>query len=413
MNLKSLLKYPSMALFAIILVACNMPITGGPTQIPGSIFTQAAQTSSALPTNTSPVNAFPTNLPTQATSPLPPTPITQITPTETATPEPSATPIEGPVPTEANCSDAYEFVDDITIPDGTELLPGEEFVKTWRLLNTGTCTWTTQYGLIFVSGDLMNGTSPFPLSAITSPGSTADVSITLKAPGTPGTYQGDWQLVNPAEVRFGSVNNPDATFYVQIKVVEGTSELNLGNPTWVDNLDNADNWYLLETPNTIFSEGDGKLVLKSIHPASGEEWDISTKPSSNDYYLQATFITGSACSGRDKYGLLARAPDPEQGYVFEFSCDGQYRLYTWENDTYHALQDWQPAASILTGPNQTNIMGFYLKGDTLQLYANKHKIGEFTDDTFDHGQYGLVIGSMNTENFTVYVDQVEYWELTQ
>ena len=121
--------------------------------------------------------------------------------------------------------------------------------------------------------------------------------------------------------------------------------------------------------------------------------------------------SGSACSGRDKYGLLARAPDPEQGYVYEFTCDGQYRLYTWKNDTYHALQEWQPAASILTGPNQTNVMGFYMKGDTLQLYANGHKIGEFTDDTFHHGQFGLVIGSMNTENFTVYVDQVEYWDL--
>jgi len=412
MNQKSLLTLSFLAFFVIILAACNMPVAGGPTQNPGLVFTQAAQTSAALPTNTAAVNPFPTNLPTQAASPVPATPVTQITPTEAATPEPSATPTEGTTPTEANCTDAYEFVDDITIPDGTELLPGEDFTKTWRLLNAGTCTWTSQYGLIFVNGDLMSGTSPFPLSGPTPPGSTADVSITLKAPGTPGTYQGDWQLVNPAEMRFGSPSNSDATFYVQITVVEGTTELNLGNPTWVDNLDNADNWFLLETPNTIFSEGDGQLVLKSIHPASGEEWDVADQPSMKDYYLQATFITGSACSGRDKYGLLARAPDPEQGYVYEFSCDGQYRLYTWENDTYQALQEWQPAASILSGPNQTNVMGFYLKGDTLQLYANGHKIGEFTDDTFDQGQFGLVIGSMNTENFTVYVDQVEYWDLT-
>lgn len=413
MKVISLPKLAIMLVLAIILSACNLPITGGQTQNPGLVFTQAAQTAAALPTNTIPPNPFPTNLPTQAITPVPPTPITVITPIVTATSEPTSTPTQLATSTASTCIDAYQFVDDVTIPDGTELLPGEEFVKTWRLLNSGTCTWTSQYGLIFVSGDLMNGSSPRPLTATTLPGSTADVPIKLKAPGTPGTYRGDWQPVNPNGVNFGTENNPDATFYLEIKVVEGISELNLGNPTWVDNMDNADNWYLLDTPNTVFTEGDGKLVMKSIHPGGGEEWDISTQPSLKDYYIQATFITGNACSGLDKYGLLARAPDPDQGYVFEFSCDGHYRLYTWDGQKYHALQEWRTASSILTGPNQTNVMGFWLQSTTLRLYANGHKLAEFTDNTFDQGQFGLVIGSVNTDNFTVSVDKVEVWEFSQ
>ncbi|HEX9091584.1 MAG TPA: NBR1-Ig-like domain-containing protein [Anaerolineales bacterium] len=411
--MKSLLNLIVFALFAIILVACNMPITGGPTENPGLIFTQAAQTAAALPTNTVPPNPFPTNLPTQAITAVPPTAVTVITPTATSTEEPTATPEGLATPTATNCTDAYEYVDDITIPDGTELIPGEEFVKTWRLLNAGTCTWTSQYGLLFVSGDLMGGTSPTPLTGSTSPGSTLDVSATLKAPGTLGTYQGDWKLTNPNGMDFGTANNPDATFYVQIKVVEGVSELNLGNPTWTDNMDTADNWYLLDTPNTVFTEGDGKLVMKSIHPGSGEEWDLSTQPALKDFYIQATFITGSTCSGLDKYGLLARAPDPEQGYVFEFSCDGHYRLYIWANEKYSALQEWKESSSIVTGPNQTNVMGFWLEGTTLRLYANGHKIAEFTDDKFDQGQFGLAIGSVNTDNFSVSVDKVDYWDLSK
>jgi len=257
----------------------------------------------------------------------------------------------------------------------------------------------------------MNGNSPLPLTGSTPPNGTLDVSVTLKAPGTTGTYRGDWKLKNASGVIFGLGANAADTFYVQIKVVEGVSELNLGAATWTDNLDTADNWYLLDTANTKWTEGDGKLVMTSINPASGEEWGLSDQPSMDDYYLQATFITGNACSGLDKYGVLARAPEDNKGYVYEFSCDGHYRLYTWDGEHYNALQEWTTTDSVKTGPNQTNVMGIYMKGNDIRLYANGKKIAEFTDSTYDHGQFGLVIGSVNTHNFTVSVDQVAYWEL--
>jgi hypothetical protein len=257
----------------------------------------------------------------------------------------------------------------------------------------------------------MGGTSPLPLAASTAPGSSVDLSVSLKAPGTTGTYRGDWNLKNSSGVIFGLGSHATDTFYVQIKVVEGVSELNLGAATWTDNFANTNNWYLLDTPNTKWSEGDGKLVMTSINPAAGEEWGLSDQPSLDDYYLQATFVTGSACSGLDKYGLLARAPEENKGYVYEFSCDGHYRLYTWDGKNYNALQEWTSSASIVSGPNKTNVMGIYMKGADIRLYANGHMIAEFTDSTYDHGQFGLVIGSVNTHNFTVDVDQVAYWEL--
>jgi 3-keto-disaccharide hydrolase len=240
-----------------------------------------------------------------------------------------------------------------------------------------------------------------------------DISVTLKAPGTVGNYRGDWELRNANGVNFGLGINAADTFYVQIKVVEGASELNLGNPTWRDNLNNGDNWYLLTTPNTHFTEGDGHLVMTSMNPGAAEEWGLSNQASMNNYYLQATFITGDACSGLDRYGLLARAPDTDKGYVYEFSCDGHYRLYTWDGQNYHAIQEWHTSASILSGPNQTNVMGIWMQGTTIRLYANGHKLAEFTDSQFDHGQFGLVIGSVNTPNFTVYVDEVAYWKFDQ
>ncbi len=391
-------------LIAILTAGCNMPSTSGVTPIPSS--TTATETEQVASTTTQSVNQ-----PTTEATQVPATP-TVIQPTATSTPIPTATSTTAPSPTSASCTNLAKFIDDVTIPDDTEMLPGQEFIKTWRLQNIGTCTWSDQYALIFVNGDQMNGTSPQPLTGSIAPNSTVDISVALKAPGTTGTYRGNWVLSTPSAFNYNPETDAIESFYVQIKVVEGVSDLNLGSATWTDNLDNADNWYLLDTANTKFTQGDGKLELTSINPGGGEEWGLSDKPSLNDYYLQATFITGGACSGLDRYGLLARSPDPDQGYVFEFTCDGHYRLYTWDGQNYHAIQEWHTAAPIKTGPNQTNIMGIWMKGSTLRLYANGYKLSEFTNSSYGHGQFGLVIGSINTSNLKIYVDQVSYWDLT-
>ncbi len=34
---------------------------------------------------------------------------------------------------------------DVTIPDGAPVTPGQEFVKTWKIKNTGICTWDEGY----------------------------------------------------------------------------------------------------------------------------------------------------------------------------------------------------------------------------------------------------------------------------
>jgi hypothetical protein len=389
---------------AIIVTACKLPSNNGTPPSPQPLLTQAAQTAQVVPTNTQ-ASLPPTSLPTS----LPPTATSTSQPTATSTPMPTAT--SSATPTSASCTDLAKFEDDVTVPDDTEMLPGQEFIKTWRLQNVGTCTWTTQYSIVFVDGDQMNATSPLPLLNSVAPDASVDLSVTLKAPGTTGTYRGDWKLQNAAGVIFGLGSHAADTFYVQIKVVEGVSELNLGAATWTDNFATTDNWYLLDTANTKWSAGDNKLVMTSINPATSEEWGISDQPSLDDYYLQGTFVTGNTCSGLDKYGLLARAPDSDKGYVFEFSCDGHYRLYTWDGQHYNAIQEWTTSASIVSGPNQTNVMGIYMKGTDIRLYANGHKLAEFSDNTFDHGQFGLVIGSANTHNFTVDVNQVAYWEL--
>lgn len=118
------------------------------------------------------------------------------------------------------------FVQDVTVPDNTIMDPNELFTKTWRLKNVGTCTWTSGYDAVFDSGDQMGGPAEQQLTAGTvAPGQTIDLSIDMKAPGSAGTYKGNWKLREPGGVIFGLSTGP---FWVQIKVGAGPVTL----PDW-------------------------------------------------------------------------------------------------------------------------------------------------------------------------------------
>ena len=71
------------------------------------------------------------------------------------------------------------------------------------------------------------------------------------------------------------------------------------------------------------------------------------------------------------------------------------------------------ASSILTGPNQTNRLGFYAQGSSIKVYANGKLLAEFADSTYDEGRFGLFIGSANTENLEIFVDEISYWILNE
>jgi hypothetical protein len=120
-----------------------------------------------------------------------------------------------------NCTNSFEFVQDLTVPDDTVFPPGAEFEAAWRLRNNGTCPWTEDYAVAFIGGDAMGITSTVTLENSVAPGQTDDVSITLTAPAEPGTYRSNWQLSDAAGTVFGINGAIEDAFWVQIVVEEG------------------------------------------------------------------------------------------------------------------------------------------------------------------------------------------------
>ena len=100
------------------------------------------------------------------------------------------------------------------MPDNTEIATGATFVKTWRLKNNGSCTWTSGYTMYFYNGDAMSGPASAQLTNGTvPPGSTIDISVTLIAPTTPGTYKGNWRITQHRwHIRLVLVKMPTRVF---------------------------------------------------------------------------------------------------------------------------------------------------------------------------------------------------------
>ncbi len=113
--------------------------------------------------------------------------------------------------------DDARFVADVTIPDGMMIPPGEEFVKTWRLRNAGTTTWTTGYKLGFDGGHLMEAPQYVHIDGPVPPNATVEISVPMTAPLSGGAKRGYWRVENPAGLKFGH------TVWVEIYVPNASS----------------------------------------------------------------------------------------------------------------------------------------------------------------------------------------------
>lgn len=128
----------------------------------------------------------------------------------TSTPLTSASSTTAPTETTGptGCVDSAKFVADVTILDGTVFNAPTTFTKTWRLQNTGTCTWDSTYTLKFVGGDKLEGPEAVALPGAVGSGDTVDISVTLRSPAPPATYTGRWRLTNEKGEGFGTNGAP-------------------------------------------------------------------------------------------------------------------------------------------------------------------------------------------------------------
>ena len=109
---------------------------------------------------------------------------------------------------DALCVDEFTFVSDLTVPDGMAITPGTNFRKSWYITNSGTCTWNSNYRVIYHSGDNVGRAKEFALlqpGYYIRPGESTVVSVDLIAPSAVGSsYTTYWSLQTPGGNEFGA-----------------------------------------------------------------------------------------------------------------------------------------------------------------------------------------------------------------
>ena len=119
----------------------------------------------------------------------------------TATAEPTQVVVAAPSPT-ITCTDQLTYISDLTIPDGTVVVPDSTIDKRWEVENSGTCNWNENYHLRQIAGPDLGVAKEQPLYPARS-GSRANLRIVLTAPTKPDKYHIVWQAANPAGQLFG------------------------------------------------------------------------------------------------------------------------------------------------------------------------------------------------------------------
>jgi hypothetical protein len=236
----------------LLVSACNFPLFAGQTEAPNQLATSVAQTlqamaSQPLPTQQPPAQqlTLPAGLPT--VTPALPTAVFTVQAPPTATPQPC---------------DKAQFLSE-TIPDDTQFNAGDAFTKGWTFKNMGTCTWNTNYKLVFASGEAMGGPASVKFSKSAAPNDQITIQVSLKAPIATGTYSATWKLQAEDGTQFGQVT-------VRIKVKSQAFAVT-GLYTNLANVSPTACPYTYSIDVSIVSSAAGKVVYKT----ENSEGDIS------------------------------------------------------------------------------------------------------------------------------------------
>ncbi len=104
-----------------------------------------------------------------------------------------------------------KFAQDVTIPDGTTVSPGQTIDKQWLVTNAGSCNWGAGYRLKLVSGEAMGAPTEQALYPAMA-GTQATLRLLFTAPQEPGNHSGAWQAFAPDGTAFGEA------VYIQVNV---------------------------------------------------------------------------------------------------------------------------------------------------------------------------------------------------
>ncbi len=275
-----------------------------------------------------------------------------------------------------------QFVDDVTVADGTTFAPDTDFIKTWRLKNIGACTWSADFELVFINGDAMGGPVSQEIGETVEPGEMIDISVDLEAPDDEGEYTGYWKLKTTDGEVFGWGPNAGKSFWVDIKVdEESIGEMDSGHP-----LDFAYNvceavWRnskrTLACPSAANDYDNGSITRTSKPRLEGGYQDDETSlimiPNDGDSGVIYGTYPAIKIKDGDRFRALAGC------YYDNEDCDALLQLnYINDDGDMVLLDEWEEEYD--KDYSEINVDLSELAGEKVQLVLLVHNNGDSKDD---------------------------------
>ncbi|KAJ7293065.1 hypothetical protein C8J57DRAFT_1490530 [Mycena rebaudengoi] len=158
------------------------------------------------------------------------------------------------------------FIIDVTLPDGQNFPPGAEFMKCWKMANSGGVPWPAETELVYVAGEPLAREHGGPQNVVVGSlevGEELDLwTGELKAPETPGRYVSYWRL------RDGQGNLFGESIWIDINVTEatrshGSTESSLSSSS------------IIVMPQAAQSAGTSSVAAEAQRAEVGSSWSQS------------------------------------------------------------------------------------------------------------------------------------------
>jgi hypothetical protein len=264
--------------------------------------------------------------------------------------------------------------------------------------------------------------TPLPTSMLMTATPMATNTSVVMITATPVVEMGTESATEAATDAETATPTTEATVAAATPTVTATASSSdpatkLGMPTGIDSMDGSSTW-TWPTGNDDYIDlefNSGYMEMTGLTTLAG--WRLPLINQQTDSYIELTANSGS-CKGKDSYGIIFRVPvfkEPNQGYLFEVTCDGYYRLWKWDGKVgtkglATSLVPWAQSSLINAGADKTNRLGVMAKGNTLSLYMNGVALASVSDSSFSAGFFGAFVRSAETASYKVKFDSMQYWE---
>lgn len=261
--------------------------------------------------------------------------------------------------------------------------------------------------LAFATGQISWKAAAAPPDPAAQIGQAVAATLTALPTELPPTAPPAPPTVTPPPTATSAPAAPTPTLaFVSSSGLEGVGE-QIFNETFVP----ADYWSVGETDFSRIAVEEGWLRVLIKTPGS-LAWAVNGYAAQNFYY-QGLMQIGT-CQLGDYAGLVFRATNEGNLYLFGLSCDGRYRLVRRLNGEFQVLLDFTFTSEASAGSNAVNLLAVRAAGRELRLYVNDQQVGVYTETAEIEpvqGFFGAFAKASNTADLLASFDDVSAWNL--